>query len=380
MICIENAKVVLESGILFHGVVLVDNGIITAVGKAGEIEVPENAQRVDAGGAYVGPGFVDIHVHGGGDGMFDEDPAKAAQHFLKHGATTVLATLYTNLSKDEFIAATRRVQAAMKTPEGANIGGLYMEGPYMNAKFGACPEKNQWRGEIKEEVFMQLVDAAGTTAKVWAIAPEREGIAAFMAYAKKVNPDVVFAMGHSEATPAQARRLKKYGLCLQTHCMDATGRCSDWVGTRGSGPDEACFLDSDMYAEMICDSMAVHVNPDLQRLILKNKGIEKVILISDSFVSNEEPPEDLKYVTDLSFDANRNLCGSRLTMDTVCRNIMTHTTCGIAQAFLMASTNPARMLGMDEEIGSVEVGKKANLVFVDDMFNIQKVMLNGKFQ
>ena len=105
-----------------------------------------------------------------------------------------------------------------------------------------------------------------------------------------------------------------------------------------------------------------------------------MILISDSFVSNEEPPEDLKHVTDLSFDAGHNLSGSRLTMDTVCRNIMTHTNCGIAQAFLMAATNPARMLGMDEEIGSVEVGKKANLVFVDDMFNIQKVMLNGKIQ
>ena len=82
----------------------------------------------------------------------------------------------------------------------------------MNAKFGACPEKNQWRGEIKEEVFMQLVDAAGTTAKVCAIAPEREGIAAFMAYAKKVNPDAVFALGHSRATMDQCRKVYKYGV------------------------------------------------------------------------------------------------------------------------------------------------------------------------
>ena len=277
MICIENAKVVLTDGIIFDGVVLVDNDKITAVGQAGQVEIPENAQHIDARGAYVGPGFVDIHVHGGGDAMFDTDPAKAAQFFLKHGATTVLATLYTNLSKDEFIASTQRVKQVMQTPEGANIGGLYMEGPYMNAKFGASPEKNQWRGEIKEEVFTELVDCAGSAAKVWAIAPEREGIAPFMAYAKKVNPDVVFAMGHSEATPAQARRLKKYGLCLQTHCMDATGRCSDWLGTRGSGPDEACFLDSDMYAELICDSMAVHVNPYLQRLILKNNLLLQVM-------------------------------------------------------------------------------------------------------
>ena len=115
-------------------------------------------------------------------------------------------------------------------------------------------------------------------------------------------------------------------------------------------------------------------------MILKNKGLDKGILISDSFVSNEEPPEDLKHVTDLSFDAGHNLSGSRLTMDTVCRNIMTHTNCGITQAFLMASRNPARAVGLDDELGTIEEGKRADLVFVDDMFNVQNVMLAGELQ
>ena len=85
--------------------------------------------------------------------------------------------------------------------------------------------------------------------------------------------------------------------------MNATGRISQWLGTRGCGPDEACFLDGDMYAELICDSMGVHVSAELQQLVLRVKGIDKVVLISDSFVSAEEVPEDLRYVTDLSFDA-----------------------------------------------------------------------------
>lgn len=375
---IKNAKVVLENGILYDGVILVENGRIAAVGDAREMEIPTDAECIDAGGAYVGPGFVDLHCHGGNGSMFYSNPEKTAEHFLSHGATTILATLYYDLDLPDMIDAIDRIELAMKKGAGRAIGGIYMEGPYMNPKFGASPEKNKWRGEIVPERFVPLVDRLGSLAKVWAVAPEREGLEPFMAYAKKVNIDTVFAVGHSEASPKQVAKLKKYGVRLQTHCMDATGRVTTWAGTRACGPDEACMLDNDIYAELICDSMAVHVNPELQRIILKNKGIDKVVLISDSFVSNEVAPPGLAHVTDLSFDSLSNLSGSRLTMDMACRNIMRHTNCGIAQAFLLASRNPARAIGMDDEIGTVEAGKKANLVFVDDIFNVKNVMLEGE--
>ena len=126
--------------------------------------------------------------------------------------------------------------------------------------------------------------------------------------------------------------------------------------------------------------MGVHVNPDLQKLILKVKGIDKVVLISDSFVSTEPSSDRLLNVTDLMFDRNGNLCGSCLTMDVICRNIMKHTGCSMVQAFLMASRNPAKAIGMDHEIGTIAPGKKANLVFTDDAFRIRRVMLNGTFR
>jgi len=226
--------------------------------------------------------------------------------------------------------------------------------------------------------YTEVVDAAGSLAKVWVVAPEREGLEPFLAYARKVNPNVRFSVGHSEANPEQIKRLSKYGMGLQTHCMDATGRVGTWLGTRSCGPDEYCMTDSDMYAEVICDSQGIHVNPALIRMILKIKGVEKIILITDCYISDDQAPEGLRHVTDLNFDPNGNLCGSRLTMDAACRNIMTHTNCGIAQAFLMASRNPARAIGMDDEIGTIEVGKKANLVFVDDTFRVEKVILEGE--
>ncbi len=380
MIAIQNAKIVLENGILWDGVVLVDGQRIAAVGKAGEVTIPEDAQIVDAQGAYVGPGFVDIHVHGGNGYMFDKAPKEAAKHFLRHGETTVLATLYYNMTKQEAPGVISMVREVIESGEAPNIGGFYMEFPYMNPKYGASPENNHWRGEIRREDYMPLLENAGDLAKVWVVGPEREGIAQFMADARKAYPGTIFGFGHTEATVAQVRSLKHYGIKLMTHCMNATGRPACSVGTRSCGPDEACLLDKDMYAEVICDSQGIHVHPEMFQLILDVKGVDKVILISDSYVSDQESPEELRHIVDLSFDANGLISGSKLTMDVACRNAMTHSNCGIAQVFLMAARNPARAIGMEHEIGTVAVGKKANLVFVDDMFHVHKVMLEGSFQ
>lgn len=380
MIYIKNAKAVLEDSILDNAVLQIKDDRIVKVGTEESIPIPSGTPCIDAEGAYIGPGFVDIHVHGGNGTMFFEAPTQTAKHFLMHGETTVLPTLYYDLPKAEFLEAIARIQSAMKSPGGESIAGFYMEGPYMNPKYGACADKNCWSGEIRLQDYHELVDRAGSDAKVWAVAPEREGIGDFVKYAKEVYPGAAISVGHSEANPDQIAALKPYGLALQTHCMNATGQNSDWLGTRGCGPDEACLLDDDMYAEIISDSMGIHINPHLQKLILKVKGTDKVILVTDSFAGDGEPPENLSHVTDLTFDSNGNLCGSRLTMDAAVRNVMKHTGCSIVQAFRMASYNPARAIGMEEEIGSISPGKKANLVFLDSDLQIKKVMLNGIVQ
>lgn len=382
MTVIKNAQVVLEHSILSDGVLVIDKDRIVAVEKNADHSLPENAEVIDAKGCYVGPGFVDIHVHGGNGAMFDTDPLRAAQHFLSHGETTILPTLYYNLSKEEFLASIKRVQAAMKTDGiGKALAGFYMEGPYMNPKYGASPEKNKWKGEIKAEDYTELVETAGTDAKVWAVAPEREGIEPFLQKALEVNPDVVISVGHSEATPTQMDRFKQYNLRLQTHCMNATGRPTPSSGgVRTCGPDEACLMDPNMYAEIICDSQGIHVSRDMLRFVLAIKGVDKVILISDSFVSDEPTPPQYAHIRDLQFDANGGLCGSKLTMDQAFKNIIAHLGCSINDAFLMASRNPAQVIGMDQEIGTIEVGKKANLVFLDQEFAIKNVMLEGNLQ
>lgn len=371
---IINANIVTCDGILWDGVLVIRNGRIFDILRETD-EIPDGAEVIDAQGAYVGPGFVDLHVHGGnGIPTFDES-AGAIERFLTHGTTTLLATIPYSLPFEQMMDAIAGAKKAMK--KCPVIKGIYMEGPYTNPNYGANADRNPWRHGLVKQEYEALVDACGTDVKVWATAPELEGIENFYAYAKQVNPDVVFAVGHSQATPEQIRALGKYHPTLLTHAMNATGRISTPAGTRGYGPDEYCFAQPDMYAELISDSCGIHVHPALQRMLLEIKGIHRVALITDSSMFSLPSPPQFSHVTDLNFDHRGNLSGSRLTMDMACRNIMSHTNCGIAQAFIMASLNPAKIIGLDHEIGSIEKGKLADLVFVDHRFRVLKVMTAG---
>lgn len=373
---IKNARLVLETGVVENGALLIEDGRIRKIGIAEDF-ADYQGEILDAEGAFVGPGFVDVHVHGGDGVFFYQDPARATKHFLSHGETTQCPTLYYDLTKEGFVDAIRLIQKEMKGAFKAVIAGIYMEGPYMNPKYGACPELNKWRGEIKKENYAAIVDAAGADAIVWAVAPEREGIEEFMAYAKSVNPNTRFSVGHSEANPAEIERVKKYGITGVTHCMNATAQISEWIGVRGAGPDEACMLDDQMYAELICDSLAIHVNPYMQKLLLKVKGEDKIVLISDGNAASEPNPVGWDHILDLCFDRNGLLDGSLLTMDIVLRNFMKHTGASLSQAFKGTSLNPARMIGLDSEVGSIAEGKRANLVFLDDEYMLKHVMLDG---
>lgn len=375
VIAIKNAKLVLENGILEQGILLVKDGKIAAVGK--DVAIPESARVVDAQGAYVGPGFVDIHIHGAGKAKTYEDPKEAAAYVLRHGETTILATPSYSLDFEHLMAAIKCVREAMK--EIKTIKGLYLEGPYTNPKYGANSHKNPWRRDITPEEFQAFVDAAGEDAVVWTVAPERPDLKPFLAYARKVKPNVIFSLGHSEATPDQIRALGEFTPTIQTHCTDATGSIQFTAGTWGVGPDVYCLKEPNIYCEMISDSMGIHVHPEVQQLILHCKGVERVVLITDCAWSQGGSPSEYAHIHDLAFDSKGGLSGSKLTLDAACRNVMKATGCSVADAFLMASTNPAKAIGFYDRLGSIAEGKLADLVFVDEDFTVLKVMQEGNF-
>lgn len=380
MNAIVNTKLILEDGILWDGVLLHENGRIVALGSADEIQVPKGAEILDAQGLYTAPGLIDIHNHGGGKAGFHEDPLACAEHFLRHGQTTVLPTLYFDLTMEEMVEAVARIQAANQHGAGRILDGLYMEGPYMGG-FGGDQKYIKWQGEICQAEYAPLVEAIGSQVRIWAIDPAREHIEDFMQYVRQRYPRSVFALGHSHATAAQCRRVAKYGVKVQTHHTDAGKAPGRAQGTPGAGCDEYTLYNPDMYAELICDQTGVHVVPDLIKLAVRTKGVEKICLITDSIADAPYPnnaEEGVWYGPDLVYDEEGHLNGSKLTLDGACRNLMTHTGYGLCHAIRMATINPARLLGIDDQVGSLEVGKKANLILIDDMVHVKQVILEGQ--
>ncbi|MBO7288844.1 MAG: amidohydrolase family protein, partial [Clostridia bacterium] len=210
MLAITNATLVMPDHYIPNATILVEDGKIFDFGK--KIEIPAGAQVIDAEGNYVGPGLIDIHTHADGTTYFHEDPVKCSKTLIDHGVTSVLPALFYSMNKEEHLDAVKKIKDAIAQGKGKNILGLYMEGPYLNPDFGCDKEKNMWKDAIVKSDYAEVVEATKDMAKVWCIAPEREGIEQFVIDAKAVNPNVRFSVGHSEATPQQIEELMPYGL------------------------------------------------------------------------------------------------------------------------------------------------------------------------
>ena len=180
MIAIKNATLVMRDHLIPEAVLFIEDGLIAGFGEMRTTPIPEGCEIVDAEGLYVGPGLVDIHSHAGGGSRFNENPVVAAKGHLDAGTTSVLATLAYRHTTQEYVQHINEIRDLMKKPEGANIAGIYMEGPYINPNFGSLRHLNPWTGAIRAEDYEPFVQAGGEDVRVWALGPEREGIEEFV--------------------------------------------------------------------------------------------------------------------------------------------------------------------------------------------------------
>lgn len=372
---IINGRIVTPYQVIPKGTLLIQDNRIVSIGPTEQIAIPPDSEIWDAEGAYIGPGFIDIHCHGGGGFWAHSDPYPAACTHLKYGTTSILPTLSYNESRAEILAGVKHILAAMEgSPYSASIIGIHLEGPYINKKYGAILSPIR---DVDPEEYRELLRIAGSKIKLWTMAPELAGQLAFAEETKKYG--IVLSVGHSEADAETIFSFVPHGLRIGCHCMNASGvtpNPSRYGGTREVGVDEAVLVHDDIYAEVIPDAKGVHVRPLMLKLILKAKGADKVIIITDGIYSagEEANPE-----VDIRYDELGQLSGSKLTMNAAVRNMMHHTGIGMIDAFKMAALNPARVLGISGEMGSVEVGKLANLVAVNDQMDVRRVMLQGEW-
>jgi len=375
MKAIVNAIIVLKDHYIPGGVILIENGLIKDFGEARKLSIPENAEIIDGKGLYVGPGFVDIHTHSDGYVFFQDEPERASEHHLKHGTTTLLPALYYSMDTKGYVEAIKKLRQAMKKCK--NIGGLYMEGPYLNPKFGCDRESNPWKGPVDREKHMPIIEEAYDIARVWALAPERENILSFVKDVKEKNPSAIFSVAHSEASPYDIEALMPYGLKIGTHHTNATGDRPMYPECRGVCVDEAVNYNREIYAELICDSRGIHVDPYMLRLVRRIKGDDRIMLISDAYACDGPIPPGYDDVDDINFDFMGEIAGSKMTLDIACRNMMKHTGASVVDVFRFASLNPATCVGFLDR-GEIAKGKRADLVFVDHMMKVDKVLFMGE--
>ncbi|NLB41024.1 MAG: amidohydrolase family protein [Clostridiales bacterium] len=370
MKAIINANVVLEDSILEDGVILVENDVIKQVGKKGQVSIPENCDILDAKGLFVGPGFVDIHCHAGGDVWAHEDPEKMARFQLSGGTTSLNCTIFHDIGEEVAIQAMRKIRKTIESNVPGNIVGVHFEGPFMNPKYGA--NKHTIRPVDKRE-YNRFLDEFSDLITMWTIAPEIEGAREFITDVHAAG--IPLSIGHSEASPEDVFWAVDNGVSICTHILNATG-CSisptRWGGTKEVGFDDAVMLCDNVYCELINDSEGIHVRPEMGRLVVKTVGIDYVVAVTDACTGSVDD-------TDVNL-VNGALYGSKLRMFQAARNFKNNTLLEMVDVFKVCSRNPARAIKIDEQVGTIELGKKANFVVVDDDYNISKVILDGKVE
>ncbi len=380
-----NAKIVFPEEIC-QGTVLVDGGKIIACGDAA---VPQNAEVIDAKGAYIGPGLVDTHVHGyAGSGVDNgfcgaaEDPVGMAKAHLRSGTTSITPSTAYSWTKEEFLNCIHICKQAME--EGnTSIVGVHFEGPFTNPKYGANA-KTAW--EYSKEACDLIFDAAGDAVLHCTYAPELPCAQELEDYL--ASRGVVMDIGHTELSPEDAARAVRKGAKIVTHLYDAMGcwRGNDTVAVTGVIQETAAdvvLCQEGLFYELICDARGVHVKPANIKLALRAAGEDRIILVTDctSYASHDPsayPEEDPRSAPDLNYNEAMELSGSRLILSDACRNFMNHTGADVRVAFKCAATNPARALGLSHRVGLIAPGRDANLLMVDENFRVQAVYFRGE--
>jgi N-acetylglucosamine-6-phosphate deacetylase len=373
-------NIVLPDRVLEGGSVFVEEEKIAGVFPRGQSPPGEVAVRHDYGASYITPGLIDIHLHGAmGKDVMDgsvEGLRQIASHQARCGVTGfVAATLSAPGSRIQ--DAVRSVKAAQAGHLPSEILGIHLEGPFLSLKKRGAHNPEFIR-PVDPEAVSAILEVCGGLKTIITIAPE---VGDNMRYVRSFRDNgLLVSIGHSDATYELARTGFDQGITQATHLFNAmSGFLPREPGVIGA------VLDSDsVTAELIADG--IHVHPATLRLAIRQKGADRICLITDSMNAAGLGDGDFSVgglevqVRDgqARLKENGALAGSVLTLNRAVRNIIRWTGLPVPQAVRLASLNPARVLGLDGERGSIESGKLADLAVFDRDFNVVATFRRGR--
>ncbi|MCX4725662.1 N-acetylglucosamine-6-phosphate deacetylase [Streptomyces sp. NPDC090052] len=366
---LAGAHVVLPTGTVEGGRVIVEGSRIAG-------SAPEGAAVIDLAGHWVVPGFVDMHVHGGGGASFtsgtpDEVLRGIATH-RRHGTTTMVASTVTG--EMDFLAG--RAAVLSELVEQGDLAGIHFEGPFISPCRKGAHSPSLLRDPDPSDV-RKLMDAARGTAKMFTLATEMKG--GIDSVRLLAENGVIAAIGHTDATYEQAVEAIEAGASVATHLFNAMPP----FGHRDPGPIAALLEDERVTVELINDG--THLHPAALELAYRSAGSARVAFVTDAmdaagfgdgvYLLGPLEVEVKKGVARLVDGGS--IAGSTLTLDTAFRRAVTIDKLPVDDVVRSLSANPARLLGLYDRIGSLEPGKDADLVVLDADFGLAGVMRKG---
>ena len=386
MIKIINGTIV-SNGESFKGNLVLKDGIIDYVGKD-DVDVPAEAEIIDAEGLYVAPGFIDMHTHGAGgadfmDGTVEAYLTAARMHAI-HGSTLIYPTTLTSTNEELFASFETYVEADRMNKQGAAFGGMHLEGPYFSPVYAGAQDPRYLRNPQADE-YLEILDRCPKLAR-WSFAPELDGAKEFDAELRKRG--VVASIGHTDATFHDCDAAFKAGANLMTHLYSCMSTVSRRNAFRYAGTIEYGYIQDGMNIEIIADG--IHVPKDLLHLLLKIKGTDRISLVTDSMraAGMPEGPSILGSLADgqevivedgvAKLMDRTSFAGSVATADRLVRTMVNIAGCPIHVAVKMLTENPARVMGISDKKGSLRVGMDADVVIFDQDINIKNTIISGK--
>lgn len=382
MLAVTHARIITPTEVIEDGTLWTDGGRIRAFGPADQVRAPDGAAVLDARGKMLLPGFIDLHIHGGGgadtmDATPDALRALCRTH-ARHGTTGLLATTITQ-SRERITAALTNARAAWETGpafcrDGAQVLGVHLEGPYIcPTRAGAQPVRFV-RDYLADE-FAEWTRAAGGAIKLMTAAPERPGAAALFAAARDAG--IVVSLGHTDADAPQTEAGLAWGATHATHLFNAMPP----LHHRKPGPVGVLLTDARARVEVIADGH--HVAPEVVRLIVRARGAGGVILITDAMAGAGAPPgiydlggNAVTVADGRALLADGTLAGSVLTMDRAAANVREWLGLDWPAVARLTATNAADQMGWTRK-GRIAAGADADLVLADDALTVHATLVAG---
>ncbi|MEV6672048.1 N-acetylglucosamine-6-phosphate deacetylase [Streptomyces sp. NPDC051162] len=371
---LAGARVVLPTGVVENGRVAVEGRRIAAAPPAG-------GTALDLTGHWIVPGFVDMHVHGGGGASFSSGDAEEALTAIRthraHGTTTTVASTVTGDLDD----LARQAAVLAELTEQGDLAGIHFEGPFISPHRCGAHQPELLRAPDPADV-RKLVDAARGTARMMTLAPELPG--GLESVRLLADAGVIAAVGHTDSTYEATLEAVEAGATVATHLFNAMPSLLH----RAPGPIAALLEDERVTVELIDDG--THLHPAALQLAFRSAGADRVAFITDAMGAagmndgmyplgpmRVEVKDGVARIAD--GPTAGSIAGSTLTLDTAFKRAVTVDGLPVEDVVRALSANPARLLGVDDRVGSLEPGKDADLVVLDASYDLVGVMRKGEW-